>query len=83
MLDGWIDHKRLWRIDRVETVNSRGEPSVTVWVHHAIENGGLGREEGRKRREKRREGGEKGGRRKGREEKREGGEKGGRGKKGE
>ena len=67
MLNGWIDHKCLWRIDRVETVDSRGEPSVTVWVYHAIEDGGLGGEEGEEK------GGKKGGRRKGKEERREGG----------
>ena len=75
MLNGWIDHKCLWRIDRVETVDSWGEPSVTVWVYHAIEDGGLGGEEGReeKKKEGEEKGGKKGGRRKGKEERREGG----------
>ena len=45
---------------------------MTVWVHHAIENGRLGREEGREGKKKK-EGEEKGGRRKGKEERREGG----------
>ena len=80
MLNGWIDHKCLWRIDRVETVDSRGEPSVTVWVYHAIEDGGLGGRGGERREGK---GGRREGRKERREEKREGGEKGGRWKKGE
>lgn len=53
MLNSWVDHKCLWRIDRVEAVNSRAKASVTVGGYHTIENGGLaGREkEGEEERE--------------------------------